>query len=124
MRAEDYRIPYRIVLGIIFGNLVNKIPNRYCFGINLVIFLCAMKKVFPALKTQVPQQSKKRFGVYQRACFHREKKENTYTPKSLQGVCGGPLRAALVYGFWPPKEAKKKRKGKREEPPSRPTPSV
>ena len=30
-----------------------------------------------------------------------EKKENTYTPKRLQGVCGGPLRAALVYRFWP-----------------------
>ena len=54
-------------------------------------------KVFSALKTQVPQQAKKRFGVYQKACFQGKKKENTYTPKSLQGGCGGPLRAALVY---------------------------
>ena len=35
----------------------------------------------------------------------REKeKEYTYTPKSLQGVCGGPLRAVLVYRFWPAKK--------------------
>ena len=45
---------------------------------------------------------KKRFGVYQKACFQGKRKEITYTPKSLQGVCGGPLRAALVYRFWPP----------------------
>ena len=50
----------------------------------------------------MPEQAKKRFGVYQRACFQGKKKENTYTPKSLQGVRGGPLRAALVYRFWPP----------------------
>ena len=60
-------------------------------------------KVFSALKTQVPQQAKKRFGVYQKACFQGKKKENTYTPKSLQGGFWGPLRAALVYRFWPPK---------------------
>ena len=44
-----------------------------------------------ALKSQVPQQAKKRFGVYQKPCFQGKKKENTYTPKRLQGVCGGPL---------------------------------
>ena len=59
-------------------------------------------KVFSALKTQVPRQAKKRFGVYQKACFQGKQKENTYTPKGLQGVCGGPLRAALVYRFSPP----------------------
>ena len=59
-------------------------------------------KVFSALKTQVPQQAKKRFGVYQKACLQGRKKENTYTPKNLQGVCGEPLRAVLVYRFWPP----------------------
>ena len=37
-----------------------------------------------------------------KSSFSREKKENTYTPKSLQGVFGGPLRAVLVYRFWPP----------------------
>ena len=58
--------------------------------------------MFSALKTQVPQQAKKRFGVYQKACSQGKKKENTYTPKSLQGVCGGPLRAILVYRFLPP----------------------
>ena len=60
--------------------------------------------MFSALKTQVPRQAKKRFGVYQKACFQGEQKENTYTPKSLQGVCGGPLRTVLVYRFWPPVE--------------------
>ena len=38
-----------------------------------------------------------------KSLFSREKKENTYTPKRLQGVCGGPLRGVLVYRFWPPK---------------------
>ena len=28
--------------GIIFGNLVQELPNRNCFGINSVIFLCVM----------------------------------------------------------------------------------
>ena len=59
-------------------------------------------KVCSALKTQVPQPAKQRFGVYQKACFQGKEKENTCTPKSLQGVCGGPLRAVLVYRFWPP----------------------
>ena len=62
--------------------------------------------LFSARKTQVPQQAKKRLGVYQKACFQGKKKENTYTPKRLQGVCGGPLRGALVYRFWPPKKKK------------------
>ena len=53
-------------------------------------------KVFSALKIQVPQQAKKRFGVYQKACFQGKKRENTCTPKSLQGGCWGPLRAVLV----------------------------
>ena len=64
-------------------------------------------KVFSALKTQVPQQAKNRFGVYQKACFQGKKKgpekETTYTPKRLPGVCGGPLRIVLVYRFWAPK---------------------
>ena len=35
-------------------------------------------------------KSKKRFGVYQKACFlgKRRKKKKTYAPKSLPGVCG------------------------------------
>ena len=37
MRAEDYRIPY-----LSFVNFGEKIPNRNCFGINSVIFLCAV----------------------------------------------------------------------------------
>ena len=67
------------------------------------------EKVSSALKTQAPQQAKKRFGVYQKACFQAKKKENTYTPKSLQGVCGGPLRAVLVHRFWPPTEKPRER---------------
>ena len=43
--------------------------------------------------------------------FQGKKKENTYTPKSPQCVCGGSLRAALVYRFWPPSiGAQRKRK--------------
>ena len=64
-------------------------------------------KVFSALRTRVSQQAKKRFGVYQKACFQGKKKENTYTPKSLQGGCWGPLRTALVYRFWPLKRVPK-----------------
>ena len=60
----------------------------------------------PSDKTRVCQEQgfrhpdstgkKKRFGVYQKACFQGKKKDNTHAPKSLQGVCGGPYR------FWPP----------------------
>ena len=46
--------------------------------------------------------------VYQKACFQGKKKENTYTPKSLRGGCWGPLRAVLVYRFWPPMSNKVK----------------
>ena len=42
--------------------------------------------------------------MYQKACFQGKKKENTYTPKRLQGVYGRPLRAALVYRFLSPKK--------------------
>ena len=59
-------------------------------------------KVLSALRTQAPQQAKKRFGVYQKACFQGKRRQNVYTPKSLRGVCEGPLRAVLVYRFWPP----------------------
>ena len=65
-------------------------------------------KVFSALKNQVPQQAKNRFGVYQKACLQEKKgteKENRYTPKRLPGVCAAPLRAALVYRFWAPAKA-------------------
>ena len=60
-------------------------------------------KVFSALKTHVPQRAKKRFGCLPKSLFSREKKEKTYTPKSLPGVGVGPLRTVLVYRFWPPK---------------------
>ena len=52
----------------------------------------------------MPQQAKKRFGVYQKACFQGKKKENAYTPKSLQDGCGEPSRAVLVYRLLPPIE--------------------
>ena len=119
-------------------------------------------KVFSALKTQVPQQAKKRFGVYQKVrreyhqsfaqpgfrtekkgaisghfllifqCFRKKKgrqkktcaqpgyarrsgnspalkklvfegKEGKcmYTREASRCLWGGPLRAALVYRFWP-----------------------
>ena len=37
-----------------------------------------------------------------KSLFSRETEGNAYTPKSLQGVCWGPLHAALVYRFRPP----------------------
>ena len=49
-----------------------------------------------------PLTGKKEVWCIPKSLFSREKKENAYTPKSLQGVCGGPLRAVLVYRFWPP----------------------
>ena len=45
-------------------------------------------------------------------CLNRQKRglvytkklvfKGTYTPKRLQGVCGGPLCGVLLYRFWPP----------------------
>ena len=46
MRAEDYRIPDRIVLGIQLGNLGGGITEPKLFGINSVIFLCVMVHQF------------------------------------------------------------------------------
>ena len=34
-----------------------------------------------------------------KSLFSREKKEKTYTPKSLPGVCGGPLRRVWCIDF-------------------------
>ena len=75
----------------------------------LMLFFGGKKKtpkVFSALKTQVPQQAKKQVWCIPKSLFSREKEgtknENTYAPKRLPGVCGGPLRAVLVYRFWPP----------------------
>ena len=59
-------------------------------------------KVFSALKLKCLNRQEKRFGVYQKASFQGKEKENTYTPKSLQGVCGERFRAVLVYRFRPP----------------------
>ena len=60
------------------------------------------KGVFSSENSKCLNRQEKRFGVYQKACFQGKKKENTYTPKSLQGVCGERFRAALVYRFRPP----------------------
>ena len=40
--------------------------------------------------------------VYTKKLVFRGKEGETYTPKSLPGVGGGPLRTVLVYSFWPP----------------------
>ena len=51
-------------------------------------------KVFSALKNQVRQQAKKRFGVYQKV-FSREKKEKTYTKEPCwcwRGTCSYSIR--------------------------------
>ena len=44
-------------------------------------------KVFSAVKTQVLQQAKKGLVYTKKLVFKGKKKENTYTPKRLQGVC-------------------------------------
>ena len=63
-------------------------------------------KGFSALKTQVPQQAKKRFGVYQKACFQGRRKENTHThQRAFKVFVWEPLRAVLVYRFWPPTQS-------------------
>ena len=61
---------------------------------------------------------RKKFGVYQKACFQGKKKENTYTPKRLQGVCGGPLHGVLVYvdnGLLHKNEQSARRRGSRPD---------
>ena len=66
---------------------------------------CRHKRIhqscFQRCKTECLNRSKKRFGVYQKRLFSREKQENTCTPKSLAGVCGGAHHAALVYTIGP-----------------------
>ena len=52
MCAEDYRILLRTLLGILFGNLLEDLPNRNCCGIHSVIFLCGM--VFSETPTGPP----------------------------------------------------------------------
>ena len=71
-------------------------------------------KVFSALKTRVPQQAKTSLVYTKKLVFNGKngtEKENTYTPKRLSGICGGPLRAVLVYRFWAPICARHPRKG-------------
>ena len=57
--------------------------------------------MFSALETQVPQQAKKVWCI-PKGLFSREKEGEYIYTKGLQGVCGGTLRAILVYRFWPP----------------------
>ena len=68
--------------------------------------------MFSALKSQVPQLAKKRFGVYQKLgkklVFEEKRGKNIYTKEPFRCVCvcvcgGGPFRTVLVYRFWPPK---------------------
>ena len=59
-------------------------------------------KVFSALKTRVPQQAKRVLVYTKKLVFKVKRRKIQKTPKSLLGVCGGPLCAVLVYRFWPP----------------------
>ena len=57
-------------------------------------------KVLSALKTQVPQQAKKMFGVYQKACFHGKKEgKYIYTKELSRCLCGTPARSVGVYSL-------------------------
>ena len=66
-------------------------------------------KVLSALKTQVPQQAKKRFGVYQKSCFQGEKKENTLHQSAFKVFVGDPFAQYLVYRYWPPNYSRGRR---------------
>ena len=48
-------------------------------------------KVFSALKTQAPQQAKKRFGVYQKACFQGKKEKIHFHQSAFKVVVGDPF---------------------------------
>ena len=60
------------------------------------------KGVFSSENTNA-STGKKEVWCIPKSLLSREKKGKTYTPKSLPGVCGRPLRTALVYKFCPPK---------------------
>ena len=61
-----------------------------------------LPKCFQLWKLKCLNRQKRGLVYTKKLVFKRKKKENTFTPKSLQGVCGGPLRTVLVYRFWPP----------------------
>ena len=67
--------------------------------------------------------SKKEVWCIPKSLFSREKKENTYTAKSLQGGRWGPLRAVLLYRLWPLKVRGPRAQGRKgltgEVPPGR-----
>ena len=48
-------------------------------------------KVFSALKTRVPQQAKKRFGVYQKACFQEKRREIHIHQRASKVFVGDPF---------------------------------
>ena len=68
--AAQAEVSLRPFGGEVFRGLVSK-GRKY------------IQKAFSALRNQVPQQAKKRFGVYQKSLIYRERGENTFTPKSL-----------------------------------------
>ena len=49
------------------------------------------QKVFSALKTQVPQQAKKRFGVYQKACFKGKRRKIHIQQRASKVFVGDPF---------------------------------
>ena len=48
-------------------------------------------KVFSALKTQEPEQAKKRLGVYQKACFQGKRRKIHIHQRAFEAVVGGPF---------------------------------
>ena len=59
-------------------------------------------KVFSALKTQVPQQGKRGLVHTKKLVFKGKRRKIRIHQRALKVFVGGPLRAALVYRFWPP----------------------
>ena len=61
------------------------------------------QKLFSALKSQVPQQAKEQvWCIHENLVFRGKRRKRHIRQRGLQGVRGGPLRAVLVYRFWPP----------------------
>ena len=58
-------------------------------------------KVLSAVKLTCLNRQKRGLVYTKKLVFKGKKKENTYTPKNLQGGCWGPFRAVLVHRFWP-----------------------
>ena len=73
-------------------------PHFFFFGGTEVY----TKGAFSSENSSALKGAKKKGLVYTKKLVFKGKEGKTYPPQSLQGVCGGSLRAVLVYRFRPP----------------------